>query len=50
MEPNLGAITYERKAVQTGWIPIARKLAVILHRLLRDGTEFRWSAAQGQAA
>ena len=20
MEPNLGAITYERKAVQTGWI------------------------------
>ena len=21
MQPNLGAITYERKAVQTGWIP-----------------------------
>jgi len=20
MQPNLGAITYERKAVQTGWI------------------------------
>ena len=29
---------------------VARKLAVILHRLLRDGTEFRWSAEQGQAA
>ena len=24
-------------------VAIARKLAVILHRLLRDGTEFRWS-------
>ena len=24
MEPNLGAITYERKAVQTGWIPFKR--------------------------
>ena len=27
-----------------------RKLLVILHRLLRDGTEFRWSTKQGQAA
>jgi len=24
---------------------VARKLAVLLHRLWRDGTEFRWSAA-----
>ena len=31
-------------------VAVARKLAVILHRLLRDGTEFRWSAKQGQAA
>jgi transposase len=31
-------------------VAIARKLAVILHRLLRDGTEFRWSTKQGQAA
>ena len=31
-------------------VAVARKLAVILHRLLRDGTEFRWSAEQGQAA
>ena len=30
-------------------VAVARKLAVILHRLLRDGTEFRWSAEQGQA-
>jgi transposase len=31
-------------------VAVARKLAVILHRLLRDGTEFRWSAEPGQAA
>jgi transposase len=31
-------------------VAVARKLAVILHRLLRDGTEFRWSARQGHAA
>ena len=31
-------------------VAVARKLPVILHRLLRDGTEFRWSAEQGQAA
>ena len=31
-------------------VAVARKLAVILHRLLRDSTEFRWSTKQGQAA
>jgi len=31
-------------------VAVARKLAVILHRLLCDGTEFRWSTKQGQAA
>jgi len=31
-------------------VAVARKLAVILHRMLRDGTEFRWTAKQGQPA
>jgi hypothetical protein len=35
-----------RKATVAG----ARKLAVILHRMLRDGTEFRWSAKRAQPA
>jgi hypothetical protein len=26
-------------------VAVARKLAVLLHRLWRDGTEFRWSNA-----
>jgi transposase len=25
---------------------VARKLAVILHRMWRDGTEFRWSTKE----
>ena len=29
---------------------MARKLAAILHRMLRDGRAFRWSAKQEQAA
>ena len=40
----------ERIGSKKATVAIARKLAVILHRLLRDGTEFRWSAEQGQAA
>jgi transposase len=31
-------------------VAVARKLAVILHRMLRDGSEFCWSAKAGQAA
>jgi hypothetical protein len=31
-------------------VAVARKLAVILHRMLRDGTEFRWSAKRAQPA
>jgi len=26
-------------------VAVARKLAVLLHQLWRDGTEFRWNAA-----
>ena len=31
-------------------VAVARKLAVILHRMLRDGSEFRWSAKETRAA
>jgi transposase len=31
-------------------VAVARKLSVILHRMLRDGSEFRWSAKEAQAA
>jgi transposase len=31
-------------------VAVARKLSVILHRMLRDGSEFRWSAKEVHAA
>ncbi len=31
-------------------VAVARKLSVILHRMLRDGSEFRWSAREAQTA
>jgi transposase len=38
----------KRAGTRKATVAVARKLAVILHRMLRDGTEFRWSAKQGQ--
>jgi transposase len=39
-----------RTGAKKATVAVARKLAVILHRMLRDGTEFRWSAKEGQPA
>ncbi len=30
-------------------VAVARKLAVILHRMWRDGTDFKWSAREATA-
>lgn len=38
----------KRAGTRKATVAVARKLAVILHRMLRDGTEFRWSAKQSQ--
>jgi transposase len=34
-----------RRGMQKAIVAVARKLAIVLHRMWRDGTEFRWSAA-----
>ena len=36
----------KRRGMQKALVAVARKLAIVLHRMWRDGTEFRWSAAQ----
>ena len=33
----------KRIGTKKSTVAVARKLAVVLHRMLRDGTEFRWS-------
>ena len=35
---------------QKATVAVARKLAVILHRMWRDGTEFRWSSKEAAVA
>src|SRR4029077_14450797 len=40
----------KRAGTRKATFAVARKLAVILHRMLRDGTEFRWSAKRAQPA
>jgi transposase len=40
----------KRIGTRKATVAVARKLSVILHRMLRDGSEFRWSAKEVQAA
>ena len=34
----------KRRGFQKAIVAVARKLAIVLHRMWRDGTDFRWSA------
>ncbi len=36
----------KRRGMQKAVVAVARKLAIVLHRMRRDGSDFRWSAAQ----
>ncbi|MDP9372511.1 MAG: IS110 family transposase [Chloroflexota bacterium] len=40
----------KRIGTKKATVAVARKLSVILHRMLRDGSEFRWSAKEAQPA
>jgi transposase len=40
----------KRIGAKKATVAVARKLSVILHRMLRDGSEFRWSAREAQPA
>ena len=40
----------KRIGAKKATVAVARKLSVIIHRLLRDGSEFRWSAREAQPA
>jgi hypothetical protein len=36
----------KRRGIQKAIVAVARKLAIILHRMWRDETDFRWTAAK----
>ncbi len=38
-----GMAVAKRAGMRRAQVALARKLAVVLHRMWRDGTEFRWS-------
>ena len=38
----------KRIGTKKATVAVARKLSVVLHRMLRDGSEFRWSAREAQ--
>jgi transposase len=40
-----GIAVARRRGMQKAIVAVARKLAIILHRMWRDDTDFRWSAA-----
>ena len=36
----------KRRGMQKAIVAVARKLAIVLHRMWRDEADFHWSAAQ----
>jgi len=40
-----GVAVARRRGMQKAIVAVARKLAIVLHRMWRDETDFRWSAA-----
>ena len=59
--PGLGAVLYDtrdwllrqiakRRGMKKAIVALARRLAVIMHRIWVDGTEFRWTREQATAA
>ena len=40
----------KHRGMKKAIVALARRLAVILHRIWVDGTEFRWTREQGAAA
>ena len=40
----------KRRGMARARVAVARKLAVILHRMWADGSEFRWGEHAGAAA
>jgi transposase len=39
-----------RRGIKKAIVALARRLAVIMHRIWVDGTEFRWSRQEATAA
>ena len=47
---GLGMQIARRRGLKKAIVALARRLAVIMHRIWVDGTEFRWTPEQAVAA
>ena len=47
---SMGMAIAKRAGMRRAKVAVARKLAVVLHRMWRDGTEFRWGKETAAAA
>ena len=47
---SLGDAVARRRGMKKAIVALARRLAVIMHRIWVDGTEFRWTREQATAA
>ena len=47
---GLGDADCQRRGMKKAIVALARRLAVIMHRIWVDGTEFRWTREQAAAA
>ena len=47
---GLGDADARRRGMKKAIVALARRLAVIMHRIWVDGTEFRWTREQAVAA
>jgi transposase len=45
-----GVRVAQRRGMRRATVAVARRLAVILHRMWVDGTDFRWSNSSGAVA
>ena len=44
-----GMAVAKRRGVQRDVVAVARKLAIVMHRIWSDGTEFRWTREEAAA-
>jgi transposase len=48
--PGFVRFIFRRRGMKKAIVALARRLAVIMHRIWVDGTEFRWTREQAAAA
>jgi transposase len=46
---GMGMAVAKRRGLRRAVVAVARKLAIVMHRVWTDGSEFRWSREEAMA-